>query len=207
MKFKWFFKLINFFAIALIVLSLFALLTVVMTPSGQVPQVMGFSILQVLTGSMEPTIPEGSMLLIQKTAPETLQTGDIISFFVNGDFNYHHLEVGLTAGTDIKWLPATQLTFLGWQYVQVDTSELDPSYTYLLAGFRLVQEQSLYTLSGAFFIDHLQVERNAGISDISADTPAWQVEYYNLQGIRVTNPTPGQIYIRRQGPDATTIRH
>lgn len=139
--------------------------------------------------------------------PAVINSGDVLSFFVNGDFNYHHLEVGLTAGTDIKWLPATQLTFLGWQYVEVDTSQLDPSYTYLLAGFRLVQEQSLYTLSGAFYIDQLQVKRNAGITDISADTPEWQVQYFNLQGIEVTKPEPGNIYIRRQGSTATTVRY
>ena len=109
MKFKWFFKLINFFAIALIVLSLFALLTVVMTPSGQVPQVMGFSILQVLTGSMEPTIPEGSMLLIQKTAPDTLQPGDIISFFspdpmLDGALNTHRIQRVETDGERIQFI-------------------------------------------------------------------------------------------------------
>ena len=96
MKCKWFFSLINICAVALIVLSLFVLLTVVMTPSGQVPQVMGFSILQVLTGSMEPVIPEGSMLLIQKTDPAALQPGDIISFFspdpmLEGAVNTHRV--------------------------------------------------------------------------------------------------------------------
>ena len=59
MKFKWFFNLINLCAVVLIAVSIFVLMTVVMTPAGQVPQVMGFSILQVLTGSMEPAIPEG----------------------------------------------------------------------------------------------------------------------------------------------------
>ncbi|MGN0223848.1 MAG: hypothetical protein ACI4AM_07460, partial [Muribaculaceae bacterium] len=44
-----------------------------------------------------------------------------------------------------------------------------------------------------------------GCTDIQVD-PTAPVEYYNLQGIRVTNPAPGQIYIRRQGPAATTIR-
>ena len=37
-----------------------------------------------------------------------------------------------------------------------------------------------------------------------ADVPA---EYYNLQGIRVANPVPGQIYIRRTATTATTIRY
>lgn len=97
MKFKWFFSLINICAILLIAASLFVLLTVVMTPSGQVPQVMGFSLLRVLTGSMEPTIPEDSILLIQRTDPSELQPGDIISFFspdpaLDGALNTHRIQ-------------------------------------------------------------------------------------------------------------------
>ena len=42
--------------------------------------------------------------------------------------------------------------------------------------------------------------------DIQVD-PTAPVEYYNLQGIRVANPVPGQIYIRRQGATATKIRY
>lgn len=96
MKLKWFFSIINLCAILLIVGSLFVLLTVVMTPSGQVPQVMGFSILRVLTGSMEPAIPEGSMLLIRKTDPADLAEGDVVSFVspdpaLEGALNTHRI--------------------------------------------------------------------------------------------------------------------
>ena len=81
MKSKWFFSLINIAAICLIAMSIFVLLTVVLTPAGQVPQVMGFSVLRVLTGSMKPEIPADSMLLIQKEDAASLQVGDVISFF------------------------------------------------------------------------------------------------------------------------------
>lgn len=96
MKFKWFFTLINLIAIALIAASIFVLLTVVMTPADQVPQVMGFSILRVLTGSMEPEIPENAMLLVRKTDPETLKAGDVISFYspdplLDGALNTHRI--------------------------------------------------------------------------------------------------------------------
>lgn len=96
MKFKWFFNLINLIAIALIAASIFVLLTVVMTPADQVPQVMGFSILRVLTGSMEPEIPENAMLLVRKTDPETLKAGDVISFYspdplLDGALNTHRI--------------------------------------------------------------------------------------------------------------------
>lgn len=96
MKFKWFFTLINLIAILLIAASIFVLLTVVMTPADQVPQVMGFSILRVLTGSMEPEIPENAMLLVRKTDPETLKAGDVISFYspdplLDGALNTHRI--------------------------------------------------------------------------------------------------------------------
>ena len=38
----------------------------------------------------------------------------------------------------------------------------------------------------------------AGINDITADATGSETVYYNLQGIRVNNPTSG-LYIIRQG--------
>lgn len=104
MKSKWLFTLINIVAICLIAVSIFVLLAVVLTPSGQVPQVMGFSVLRVLTGSIRPEIPEDSMLLIQKTDTSSLQVGDVISFFspdpsLNGALNTHRI-VGITEVDD-----------------------------------------------------------------------------------------------------------
>ena len=96
MKSKWFFSLINIAAVCLIAMSIFVLLTVVLTPAGQVPQVMGFSVLRVLTGSMKPEIPADSMLLIQKADAASLQVGDVISFFspdpsLNGALSTHRI--------------------------------------------------------------------------------------------------------------------
>lgn len=96
MKSKCFFSLINIAAVCLIAMSIFVLLTVVLTPAGQIPQVMGFSVLRVLTGSMKPEIPEDSMLLVQKADAASLQVGDVISFFspdpaLNGALNTHRI--------------------------------------------------------------------------------------------------------------------
>lgn len=81
MKTKWILKLFNAGAIALILASVFVLLTVVMTPAGQVPRVLGFSILRVMTGSMEPEIPVNAMLLVRQTDPGEIVPGDVITFF------------------------------------------------------------------------------------------------------------------------------
>ena len=46
------------------------------------------------------------------------------------------------------------------------------------------------------------------VMDIADDTLAeGPVEYYNLQGIRILNPQPGSIVIRRQGSHATKVRY
>ena len=72
MKTRWIFKLFNAAAIALILVSVFVLLSVVLTPAGQVPQVLGYSVFRVMTGSMEPEIRSDSLLVVKKTPPEEI---------------------------------------------------------------------------------------------------------------------------------------
>ena len=96
MKTRWIFKLFNAAAIALILASVFVLLSVVLTPAGQVPQVLGYSVFRVMTGSMEPEIREDSLLLVKKTPPEDIAPGDVISFFspdpmLEGAVNTHRV--------------------------------------------------------------------------------------------------------------------
>ncbi len=96
MKTRWIFKLFNAAAIALILASVFVLLSVVLTPAGQVPQVLGYSVFRVMTGSMEPEIREDSLLVVQKTPPEDIAPGDVISFFspdpmLEGAVNTHRV--------------------------------------------------------------------------------------------------------------------
>ena len=96
MKTRWIFKLFNAAAIALILVSVFVLLSVVLTPAGQVPQVLGYSVFRVMTGSMEPEIRENSLLVVKKTPPEHIVPGAVISFFspdpmLEGAVNTHRV--------------------------------------------------------------------------------------------------------------------
>ena len=96
MKIRWIFKLFNAAAIALILASVFVLLSVVLTPAGQVPQVLGYSVFRVMTGSMEPEIREDSLLVVKKIPPEDIAPGDVISFFspdpmLEGAVNTHRV--------------------------------------------------------------------------------------------------------------------
>ena len=96
MKTRWIFKLFNAAAIVLIFVSVFVLLSVVLTPAGQVPRVLGYSVFRVMTGSMEPEIREDSLLVVKKTPPEDIVPGDVISFFspdpmLEGAVNTHRV--------------------------------------------------------------------------------------------------------------------
>ncbi len=48
-------------------------------------------------------------------------------------------------------------------------------------------------------------DENAGIDDITIDNNDAPVEYFNLQGMRINEPTAGQIVIRRQGNTTTKV--
>ena len=50
-----------------------------------IPRVFGYQIYSVVSGSMEPAIPVGSLLYIEKTAPEEVAEGDVIAFCGAGD--------------------------------------------------------------------------------------------------------------------------
>lgn len=46
-----------------------------------VPRVFGFHIYTVISGSMEPAIPIGSLLYIQKLPPEDMKEKDVIAYY------------------------------------------------------------------------------------------------------------------------------
>lgn len=128
MKSKWFFSLINIAAVCLIAMSIFVLLTVVLTPAGQIPQVMGFSVLRVLTGSMKPEIPADSMLLVQKADAASLQVGDVISFFspdpsLNGALNTHRIVDIAEADSSLQFTTKGDANLIEDQY-PVDESRV-----------------------------------------------------------------------------------
>ena len=49
--------------------------------SGKVPSVFGYSVINIISGSMEDEIPKGSYILIKKTDAENVRQGDIICFY------------------------------------------------------------------------------------------------------------------------------
>ena len=66
-------------AVILLVLLLVNILGAKMT--GNVPRVFGYSIMNIVSGSMEDEIPKGSYILIKKVEPEKVKRGDVICFY------------------------------------------------------------------------------------------------------------------------------
>lgn len=48
---------------------------------GEVPRFFGLSVVNIVSGSMEDTIPEGTYILLHKTDPEKIEVDDVICFY------------------------------------------------------------------------------------------------------------------------------
>ena len=120
-----------------------------------------------------------------------------------------HLEVEATEGTTVRLkIQETRNADIAptWRTIRILTEkdlpfngelDLNPASRFVkitpssIAGAVSLKAFRISDASGNFGDDF------SGILDIEADSNA-PVEYFNLQGIRVDNPTPG-LYIRRQG--------
>lgn len=105
-------KICGFFSTILMVVLL-ALAAVLI-----VPVILGYTELAVLTGSMQPTIPVGSLIYVKEVEPSTLQVGDVVTYQLEGDTMVTHrvVEVNPDGGYlvtqgDANEDPDGQITF------------------------------------------------------------------------------------------------
>lgn len=68
---------------AIFIFGLTVFISVLNASAGKVPSVFGFSVLQVKTGSMEPEIPVGGVVITRDIDPDKLKVNDVISFYSN----------------------------------------------------------------------------------------------------------------------------
>ena len=73
-------KVMNVLSVLIIVCSILALLTVVLAKPGEAPNFVGYSLFRVMTGSMEPSIPTDSLIVVKRVTASTLEVGDVITF-------------------------------------------------------------------------------------------------------------------------------
>lgn len=76
-------RIIAVLTVLIFVLGLTVFTTVLNTDEGEVPTVLGFSVMKIQTGSMEPEYRTGSVIITREVSPEKLKVGDVISFYVS----------------------------------------------------------------------------------------------------------------------------
>lgn len=55
------------------------------------PRMFGYHIYSVISGSMEPEIPVGSVIYVEEAVPEEVQEGDVIAFWSNDSVVAHRV--------------------------------------------------------------------------------------------------------------------
>jgi hypothetical protein len=103
----------------------------------------------------------------------------------NGTYKYETIYPGSTSSTSV-WLPADGVK---------------------VSSVTLRADKTLSTTQTQFFqqIYVFYAPKDAsGIEGVAVDNSNAPVEFYNLQGVRVANPTAG-IYVKRQGNSATKV--
>ena len=76
-------RLLGSFVIICVLLTLIPL---------SLPRMLGFETYNVVSGSMEPEISVGSMILVKSVDPYTIEEGDIIAFYSNATIVCHRVE-------------------------------------------------------------------------------------------------------------------
>ena len=67
-----------------------------------IPKVLGYKPYNVLTGSMEPTYPVGSLIYVKKVAADTLKIGDVITM-ENGGTPITHRIIDIDSGQQLVY--------------------------------------------------------------------------------------------------------
>lgn len=78
---KVFSRVMAVLSVVIFLFGLFVFITVLNASAGKIPSVLGYSFLQVKTGSMEPEFPVGTIVVVKKVDVKELQVGDVISFY------------------------------------------------------------------------------------------------------------------------------
>ena len=88
--------IINALSVLVIVAAIVVLCMVLLTEPGKPPNIFGYTMLRITTGSMEPTYNIDTLLVVKETDPGEIKEGDVISFYssdpaLEGAVNTHRV--------------------------------------------------------------------------------------------------------------------
>jgi len=82
---KWIPALCNLMGMLILIVTIGACLPIA------IPNLMGYTIYNVVSGSMEPEIPVGSVIYVRYVPPETIEEGEVIAFESAGGVIVHRV--------------------------------------------------------------------------------------------------------------------
>lgn len=96
---------ILFYTILISLLSI-SFIMVKCAKEGKQPTIMGNKFFTVLTGSMEPTIMTGDLIIVKETSPEDIQAGDVITFGSSNSENIttHRVKKVIRENDEIQYI-------------------------------------------------------------------------------------------------------
>lgn len=77
--FKWTSNILTIFLLLICTLSLYSIFQVKNNP-GQIPTILGYKVMAVLTGSMEPVLRPGDLIVVKPVAPMKVKVNDVITY-------------------------------------------------------------------------------------------------------------------------------
>ena len=132
----------------------------------------------------------------------TVQLGDVIK--VRTQHEHHTLYYMINEDVQPVAAPLRVPDVADW------TKHDDAEYTYTVTKMPAVIRAKVVDRkgneSGVQILEIASDGTTSAIENITADDAQGDVEYYNLQGIRLQNPAAGTVVIRRQGSQVSKIR-
>lgn len=89
-------RILTGLSVVIFIFGFIIFISVMSASAGKVPSVLGYSFLQVRTGSMTPEYPIGTVIITKKVDIFSLKVGDVISFYstakdIKGQVNTHRI--------------------------------------------------------------------------------------------------------------------
>ncbi|MBD5358954.1 MAG: hypothetical protein HDR88_18510 [Bacteroides sp.] len=134
-----------------------------------------------------------------------------------GDFEFTGYDTGWILqpiNLKVEYAPANSSNFKEIEMIEEPGNLYMPSYGYFWKGdlsnvegltdkgwyqLRITMEDEDGNNQTQTIYPAFQILANSGVEDVAIDSDNTPTEYYNLQGLPITNPTEGTVVIRRQG--------
>jgi hypothetical protein len=87
----------------------------------------------------------------------TVSKNKVVGLHIYGDLSGNELQLQLKLGNDVNYIKLCDLNFVGWEYKELQLSDLPDSINYQLTGFRIMRNHGVLSSINDVFIDNMLV--------------------------------------------------